>query len=442
MRPKKVTPASTVRSIMIYSGKGGVGKTTTTVNLANTLVSQGKKVYILDADVNTPSCHVLLGDKQDVKEGLRFNSLGLSSEGFMILTSSLVKQYVRASIKDIKKFKPDYILIDTPPSITDTHINLISTIDVSGVIIVTQPTKLSAEDTARTIGFFNANSVPVVGYIDNMAGKIFNDKGASDVLGLKKLATIPLDRKLQDTLNNKTHHKGYRAVAAELDDIKKIDLDKYRKENLLKGRDVTESYIDGLMKANDSLGPRKKVSHLKILKFYNVETWEYVVAELERFTVVPGYMNSDKFLDQTTPERIERLLEAFEGDDTAYFMVREISSAPGSLFPGELGEGSLDLESTSYYSVPKIHYKTGSETVTLLPHEIIPVSYKDVAALTADGYMPVGDGRLIPPKEAIIDLVESFGRERIWLDDNWEARYDALVGHDNDDELEESNGPR
>jgi len=404
-----------MKSIMVYSGKGGVGKTTTTINLANSLVEQGKSVYILDADINTPSCHVLLGHDQDVSDNLRFASLGLVTKGFMVITGSMVKQFIRESIKDAKAFKPDFLLIDTPPSITDTHLSLMKTLNLSGVVVVTQPTALSLEDTRRTLGFFELGDTPVLGLVENMSGDMFNDDVDYDGLSISVLASIPFDKKLQNTVSGKSDLSMYSGVVEKIlsaDDVIQQEEKKLTQSNI--SQEHIQSKIDGGMGKD----------HAKILKFHNTDTWDFVIDELMKL----GILGMDQFLRDVTTEKIERVLAAFnEGDEESFFMVTNAANAPGNLFPGEIGVGVLVLDADSHYGVPRIKYQVGSDVVTLFPNEIMPVSYKDVAAFTSEeGYIPLSDRRLLPSKEALEDLFQSFGN-RVGNPIDWEERYDSLL---------------
>lgn len=398
-----------MRSVIVYSGKGGVGKTTTTINLANALTEQGKRVYIIDADINTPSCHVLLGKNQDVNERLRFNSLGLVTNGFMIITGSMVKQYIKDSIKDMKAFKPDVVLIDTPPSITDTHINLMKSIELSGIVIVTQPTNLSYEDTKRTLGFFELNETPIIGLIENMSGSILNDSMDYSNLGVKVLTSIPFATEFQDTIKLPTDLSLYHPV---IDGIMCTDtVDIKPSVDSIKHSNVTVDALEArLSQANNT-------AH--ILKFYNVETWDFIVEKLEDYSqsVYP-----DKLLEVCTTERIKRLLAAFDGQDEAFFMITNALRAPGNLFAGEVGSATLSLDSDSYYGIPRIKYQTDGEVITLFPDEVMPISYKDLARFTSeDGFKPVNDKRFLPPKETVREIVNAFGGRT-----DWESRYDAI----------------
>lgn len=137
-----------MKAIIIYSGKGGVGKTTTTANIARLLAKQGNKVFIIDADINTPSMNTEFeGDHPH--EMIWVHSSGNMFSKFIYLEKSMVRQYLELAKKKIHSINPDYVLIDTPPSVTNVHIELLSRVKVSYVLFVTQPTKLSNQSDGR-----------------------------------------------------------------------------------------------------------------------------------------------------------------------------------------------------------------------------------------------------------------------------------------------------
>lgn len=122
-----------MKAIIIYSGKGGVGKTTTTANIARLLAKQGNKVFIIDADINTPSMNTEFeGDHPH--EMIWVHSSGNMFSKFIYLEKSMVRQYLELAKKKIHSINPDYVLIDTPPSVTNVHIELLSRVKVSYVL--------------------------------------------------------------------------------------------------------------------------------------------------------------------------------------------------------------------------------------------------------------------------------------------------------------------
>ncbi|WP_440994682.1 P-loop NTPase [Cysteiniphilum litorale] len=192
-----------MKSIVIYSAKGGVGKTTTTVNIAKKLVSEGKKVFIIDADVNTPSTHVLLGDDALVNDQLMFASIGLNQANTIFIQQKELKQFFKSTIAQVYKFKPDIVLIDTPPSISEIHNELLAQFDISGMFFVTQANALSFSDIKRAIPFFYVRNIRIAGVILNMVGLHKGEIDISDKLeGFDVLSRIPFVNDLQFNLND------------------------------------------------------------------------------------------------------------------------------------------------------------------------------------------------------------------------------------------------
>lgn len=143
-----------MKAIIVYSGKGGVGKTTTTANIARLLSQKGHKVFIIDADINTPSMNTEF-ESEHPQENIWIHSSGYMFNKFIYLEKSMVRQYLELAKKKLRQINPDFVLIDTPPSVTNVHIELLSRVKVSYVLFVTQPTKLSNQDVLRTMDFFH-----------------------------------------------------------------------------------------------------------------------------------------------------------------------------------------------------------------------------------------------------------------------------------------------
>lgn len=175
--------------IAIASGKGGVGKSTVTTNIAVSLSKAGAKVGIIDADIFGPSIPTMFGcefEKPTVitKDGKNFiipienHGVKLMSIGFLSnatdaivwrgpMASSALKQF----ISDADWGELDYLLVDLPPGTSDIHLTLVQTLPVTGAIIVTTPQKVAIADAVRGVGMFKQKSinVPILGVIENMA---------------------------------------------------------------------------------------------------------------------------------------------------------------------------------------------------------------------------------------------------------------------------------
>ena len=177
-----LTAAQTSRTLIaIGSGKGGVGKSTVSANLAIALAQAGKKVGLIDADVYGPSQPTLLGahgkpaaenDKLLPVDahGIKFLSLGqLVSPGHALAWRGPMATGALANLIDAEWGDRELLLVDLPPGTGDVQISLIQRSRPAGAVIVSTPQDLSLIDARRAVDLFNKTSVPVLGIIENMA---------------------------------------------------------------------------------------------------------------------------------------------------------------------------------------------------------------------------------------------------------------------------------
>ena len=170
--------------IAIASGKGGVGKSTTAVNLALALAAEGATVGILDADIYGPSQPRMLG-VQDAKpnstdgqhmdpvlsHGIQSMSIGymIDEETPMIWRGPMVTQALEQLLNDTQWREVDYLVIDLPPGTGDTQLTLAQKVPVSGAVIVTTPQDIALLDARKAFKMFEKVEVPVLGIIENMS---------------------------------------------------------------------------------------------------------------------------------------------------------------------------------------------------------------------------------------------------------------------------------
>lgn len=211
------------RLIAVGSGKGGVGKSTLSANLAIALSRKGKRVGIIDADIYGPSQPRLLGtsekpearDKQLIPveaHGVKLLSVGqLVSEGHALawrgpMASGALTQLVEGDWSD-----RDLVIVDLPPGTGDVQLSLIQKARPAGAVVVSTPQDLSLIDATRAIDLFRKTSVPVLGLIENMAGyqcphcgetsDPFGSGGAEAAaaeLGIPFLGRLPLSASLRE----------------------------------------------------------------------------------------------------------------------------------------------------------------------------------------------------------------------------------------------------
>src|SRR5918912_964945 len=173
-----------VKNILaVASGKGGVGKTTVSVNLAIALAKTGAKVGLLDADIYGPSVPLMLGLKTSpevinnkiqppVSQGIKVISMGFfyeQSQQAGIYRGPIVSGIVKQFLTDVNWGDLDYLIIDLPPGTGDAPLTIAQTIPITGILIVTTPQDVAMNVAVKAVGMFNKLNVPIVGVIENMS---------------------------------------------------------------------------------------------------------------------------------------------------------------------------------------------------------------------------------------------------------------------------------
>ena len=180
--------------IAVASGKGGVGKSTTAVNLALALQIEGAKVGILDADIYGPSIPRMLGiegkpESVDGKSlepmgghGIQAMSIGfmIDEETPMIWRGPMVTQALEQLLRDTQWKNLDYLIIDLPPGTGDIQLTLAQKVPVSGSIIVTTPQDIALLDARKGLKMFEKVEVPVLGIVENMSIHICSECGHAE----------------------------------------------------------------------------------------------------------------------------------------------------------------------------------------------------------------------------------------------------------------------
>lgn len=168
--------------IAVASGKGGVGKSTVTVNLALALAETGAKVGILDADVYGPSIPLMLGAQNDkpftegqkiipvLKYGVQTMSLGylLEEDSAVLWRGPMVAGTVRQLLADVEWGNLDYLLVDLPPGTGDAPMSLAQLVPLTGVVIVSTPHNVAANIAGKAVQLFKRLNSPILGVIENM----------------------------------------------------------------------------------------------------------------------------------------------------------------------------------------------------------------------------------------------------------------------------------
>ncbi|MDL2257031.1 Mrp/NBP35 family ATP-binding protein [Bacteroidales bacterium OttesenSCG-928-I14] len=186
--PEKLLPE--VKNIIgVFSGKGGVGKSTVAANLAIALAKQGYKVGLLDADIYGPSIPKMFEEEEArpymeeingrelilpvEKYGVKLLSIGffVSKENALVWRGTMASNALRQLIADAHWGELDYFILDLPPGTGDIHLTLVQTLAVTGMVIVTTPQEVALADARKGINMFTGEkvNVPVIGLIENMA---------------------------------------------------------------------------------------------------------------------------------------------------------------------------------------------------------------------------------------------------------------------------------
>jgi ATP-binding protein involved in chromosome partitioning len=223
---QNLKPQANVKNIIaVASGKGGVGKSTTSVNLALALAAEGARVGILDADIYGPSIPMMLGlsgfpESDDNKTmlpkvayGIQSISIGylIPTEQAMIVRAPIAVNALQQLLRDTRWDNLDYLIVDLPPGTGDIQLTLAQQIPVSGAVIVTTPQDIALLDAQRGLAMFQKVNVPVLGLIENMSVHICSNCGHEEAIfgsggglamaeknQLELLGSLPLDRAIRE----------------------------------------------------------------------------------------------------------------------------------------------------------------------------------------------------------------------------------------------------
>lgn len=242
--------------IAIISGKGGVGKSTVTVNLATAFAMQGKRVGVLDADIHGPSVPRLLGleGKQaktspmgvfpvDGQLGMKVMSIDffLPEQAPTIWRGPLKMRAIRQFLSDVEWGELDFLFIDLPPGTGDEPLSIAQLLpDIDGVVIVTMPSELSSSIVKKAITFAQRLNMPIIGVVENMSGficphcnekiEIFQSGGGKKMaqeMEVAFLGSIPIDPKVGVDSDKGTpfvlSHKDSAAAKAFMEIVKNVD---------------------------------------------------------------------------------------------------------------------------------------------------------------------------------------------------------------------------
>ncbi|MEM1244684.1 MAG: iron-sulfur cluster carrier protein ApbC [Pseudomonadota bacterium] len=225
--------------IAVASGKGGVGKSTVTANIALALAQQGANVGVLDADIYGPNQPLMLGAKGEpeqiekkikplISHGIQSMSIGYliaQDDTPMIWRGPMISTALQQLLRDTLWENLDYLLIDLPPGTGDIQLTLSQKIPVSGAVIVTTPQDIALMDARKAFKMFDKVNIPTLGIIENMStyicpncsyeDNIFGSGGAEQMAqqySLNLLGQIPLAKSIRENADS-----GNPSVIAEVD---------------------------------------------------------------------------------------------------------------------------------------------------------------------------------------------------------------------------------
>lgn len=262
--------------IAVSSGKGGVGKSTVSVNLAIALANKGYKVGILDADIFGPSLPKMfdeedarpvldvVGDRQMIvpieKYGVKMLSMGffVEKDSAIVWRGTLAGNALKQLITDANWGELDYFLVDTPPGTSDIHLTLIQTLGITGTVVVSTPQDVALADARKGIDMFTNEkvNVPILGLVENMAWftpaelpenkyYIFGKEGVkrlAEEVGVNLLGQIPIVQSIREGGDSG------RPVALDQDSITGMAFS-----------DLADNLIAAVEKRNAEMDPTQKV---------------------------------------------------------------------------------------------------------------------------------------------------------------------------------------
>lgn len=222
--------------VAVYSGKGGVGKTTVAVNLAVALAQMGHSVGLLDADIDCPNADKLLGVTErpryvdgvlhpPQRAGVKTISMASFQENedeAIIWRGPMVTNAINQFLEMTEWGDLEYLVVDLPPGTSDAPLTIMQTLQLHGFVVVTTPQDLAVLDAKRSINMIKKMNIDILGVVENMSGDIFGKGGGERLAGdldVPFLGRLELSRDFSDigpdlaVIKHKKAQKRYREIA-------------------------------------------------------------------------------------------------------------------------------------------------------------------------------------------------------------------------------------
>lgn len=200
-------------TIAVSSGKGGVGKSTISVNLAISLAQQGARVGLLDADILGPNVPMMMGVEQmpppqnrkmipAENYGVKFISMAflVKPDQPLIWRGPMLHSAIRQLLTDVEWGELDYLIVDLPPGTGDAQLTLAQILPLTGTIVVTQPMQVAAADAIRGLKTFEKLEVPIIGVVENMSGEMFGTgagRRLAETYATEYLGSVPMEANIR-----------------------------------------------------------------------------------------------------------------------------------------------------------------------------------------------------------------------------------------------------
>jgi len=362
-----------MKILIVNSAKGGVGKSFVTTETAKALKKLKQKVAIIDLDVTTPNIEVLNGITTITPP-----------KGPSIKKASQSK-YLTSNLKRLKNENYDWVLVDTPPTISDTYHAMYASLKHAMIIFVTTPSKNALQDTGISVRFFAGKNIFPYGVIQNMVGEHFGEAvDTEEMFNLKTLSTIPL---LKEDVKDTSEYFEF------VKDMVDVDFDSEYKETV--SQKVFEKYT------------LEEVEQMpfKTLRFFNLETWEYVREKLVERDETAFFGRGLRSPFDVSTSELKLILD--EGEIATVQIIEDIP-VKEFLFKWEIQECQIKYDNPISKGLPM--FMTDSGTY-LWPHEVRIVQSEDIDEILRTGGVDMGNGHIIPSLGTLMYLNRVFDRK-------------------------------